>query len=156
MMNKLDYAVGADGHIRDATWNARHRDAANLARFTGHNMEVLLNWQTVNLASPVEDWHDAPMLYLSGSRALDLTPYEQSKLKLYVEQGGMIVANAETPSLIGPAAQRGQAGIPRLGARHGAAFCSEGNSARCRRPTLSWPTRAIDPTDGRATPALRG
>jgi hypothetical protein len=112
MMNKLDYAVGADGHVRDATWNARHRDAANLAHFTGHNMEVLLNWQIVNLASPVEDWHDAPILYLAGSRALDLTPYEESKLKLYVEQGGMIVANAEAPTAFGPAAQRGKSAFP--------------------------------------------
>jgi hypothetical protein len=105
MLNKLDYAVGGDGHVRDATWNARHRDAANLARFTSHNMEVLLNWQTVNLASPPEDWHDAPMLYISGSKAMDLTPYELSKLKLYVEQGGMIVANAEAVLSANPRAK---------------------------------------------------
>ena len=89
--------------------NARHRDAANLARFTGHNMEVLLNWQTVNLASPVDDWHDAPFLYLAGSRALDLTSVDQAKLKLYIEQGGMIVANADAlPSSI-PATPKNKA-----------------------------------------------
>jgi hypothetical protein len=105
MINKLDYSVAADGHVSEVPWNLRHRDIANLARFTGRNMEVLLNWQIVNLASPVEDWHDAPILYLAGNKAVSLTAQDDAKLKQFVEEGGMIVANADAPLVNSPAAK---------------------------------------------------
>ncbi len=117
-------------------------------------MEALLNWQTVDFASPVEDWHNAPMLYLAGSRALDLTPYDEAKLKLYVEQGGMIVANAEAPSAGGLAAQRAKAFADSV--RTWAGACSAAISARSRLLTPSCRIRAIDPPAGPATPASRG
>ncbi len=69
--NKLDYSIGDDGSTRpfDAPWNQRHRDIANLAAFAGHTLEARLNWQIVNFATPIDTWHDAPILYIAGNRA---------------------------------------------------------------------------------------
>ena len=51
----------------EVPWDQRPRDAANLAKFAGHKTEGFLNWQIVNLGLPVDDWHDAPILYLAAT-----------------------------------------------------------------------------------------
>jgi hypothetical protein len=111
MVNKLDYRpVGPIDTEKPGAreremkeniefpWDQRPRDAANLARFIGRQTEGDLNWQIVNLNAPVEELHDAPILYISGSRALKLTDDDEKKIKLFVQQGGMILANADCPT----------------------------------------------------------
>jgi len=95
MMNKLEYETSkaAAGVIHP--WNERPRDLANLARWAGRQMERDLNWQVVNLEVPPEDLHDAPILFLSGSQPLDFNSQEIEKLRTFVEEGGMILANAD-------------------------------------------------------------
>ena len=108
MLNKLDYrpvepiAVDKPGakekeakENAEFPWDQRPRDAANLAKFVGHQTEGFLNWQIVNLNAPVEELHDAPILYISGNRPLKFTDADEAKLKLFVQQGGMILANAD-------------------------------------------------------------
>ena len=86
MMNKLDYspvAAKAEGDaaqpdskskavIRAVNWNQRPRDVANLAFWASSRMERHLNWQIVNLNASADDLHDAPILYIAGSEALQL------------------------------------------------------------------------------------
>jgi hypothetical protein len=99
MMNKLDYAVNTNGdRARQPTWNQRPRDIANLAKHTGKQIEKYLNWQIVNLKVDVSELHDAPILYISGKDALLFTPEEEAKLKRFVEQGGLILGNADCAS----------------------------------------------------------
>ncbi len=106
--NKLDYetvgmvAAGQTApRVRPHTpktsinWNERPRDVANLVRWMGHQTERDLNWQIVNLAAPVEDFHDAPILYISGDAPPAITPEEELKLRQFVEEGGMILGNAD-------------------------------------------------------------
>ncbi|MEO6436627.1 MAG: DUF4159 domain-containing protein [Tepidisphaeraceae bacterium] len=96
-MNKLDFAkAGVAG--KDANWNQRPRDVANAARWTGRQIERDLNWQIVTLDSPVKDWHDAPILYIAGGQALNFTPEHEAKLKQFIEQGGLVLANADNAS----------------------------------------------------------
>jgi hypothetical protein len=57
-------------------------------------LDRLLNWQVVNLDAQVDDLHDAPILYVSGDAALDLSDGHKKKLKKYIEQGGMLLLNA--------------------------------------------------------------
>ncbi|MDB5172264.1 MAG: Prenyltransferase and squalene oxidase repeat protein [Phycisphaerales bacterium] len=96
LMNKLQYEnVGLTGRALEGPWNERPRDCANLARWMGHNLERDLNWQIVNLKVAPEDLHDAPILYISGSDELRLSDKDVANLRTYVEQGGMIVANAD-------------------------------------------------------------
>jgi hypothetical protein len=94
VMNKLQFNAAG----KPANWNARRRDAANLTRWMGRQMERDLNWQIVNLEVPVEELHDAPILYLSGDKALAFSPEDQDRLRLFVEQGGMILGNANNSS----------------------------------------------------------
>jgi hypothetical protein len=97
MMNKLDYGVHSNATSRytEETWNERPRDAANLASWTGHQTEMFLNWQTVNLAAAPEELHDAPILYMTGNEALNIKPEEARTLKMFIQQGGMVLANAD-------------------------------------------------------------
>ncbi len=95
-MAKLDYLPDLKGDKgRPPCWNERCRDVANITRWVGRQIEHDLNWQIVNLAAPVEDLHDAPVLYISGKDPLGFNADQQAKLKQFVEQGGLILGNAD-------------------------------------------------------------
>lgn len=108
VMNKLQYgepdagkAPAVDAAKKPVTrtkgpaWNQRPRDAANITRWIGRQAERDLNWQIVNLDAPAGEMNDAPILYIAGSEAPIFTDEHRAKLKAYVENGGMIVANAD-------------------------------------------------------------
>jgi len=97
MMNKLQYDVVQKlvGKVTEGNWNQRPRDVANLARWSGNRMERDLNWQIVNLKASADDLHDAPILYISGSDELNFTAEEETKLRQFVEGGGMVLANED-------------------------------------------------------------
>jgi hypothetical protein len=97
MMNKLDYheLVVPGAAPEPANWNERPRDAANLAAYCGRQAETFLQWQIVNFQAAPEDLHDAPVLYLSGNLELKLNTEQAEKLKAFVEEGGMVVGNAD-------------------------------------------------------------
>jgi len=95
-MNKLEYVIDFKGDSSsDAHWNQRPRDAANVTRWISRQFERELNWQIVNLRAAADDLHDAPILYITGNQALNLTPDEEAKLKDFVQQGGLILGNAD-------------------------------------------------------------
>jgi hypothetical protein len=111
MFNKLDYGdiAGLEAEKTDAKakpkkndkkkkerhWNQRPRDAANVVNWLGGSLERDLNWQIVNLDAPVDELHDAPVLYIAGDQALDFGQPDIDKLKQFVEQGGLILGNAD-------------------------------------------------------------
>ncbi len=95
MMNKLRYNIGGDR----TNWNQRHRDAANLSKWVSRQTERDLNWQVVGLDVPVDELHDSPILYIAGDQGLVLKDDEVAKLKQFVEEGGIIVANADCNSV---------------------------------------------------------
>ena len=98
MMNKLQYQTqGITREAKDAAdfWDERPRDVANLAHWSGKQLERYLNWQVVNLKVAPEELHDAPILYISGSQPLAFSEDEQSRLRTFVEQGGLILGNAD-------------------------------------------------------------
>jgi hypothetical protein len=95
MMNKLDYTIDLRGDKGITNWNQRPRDIANLAHWTGKQLEKELNWQIVNLKVDIDDLHDAPVLYIAGNQNLTFNKEEKAKLKQYIEQGGMILGHAD-------------------------------------------------------------
>jgi hypothetical protein len=96
VMNKLDYTPPvASGKKPAMTWNHRPRDAANVTRWIGKQIERDLNWQITNLRAPIDELHDAPILYITGSKPLEFTAEEQSRLKQYILEGGLIVGHAD-------------------------------------------------------------
>jgi hypothetical protein len=89
MMNKLRF---------DGYWSNRPRDAANVARFAGRQLERPLNWQVVNVDNPWTDWTDSPILYIASHEAPKLTDEHVEKLRKFVEGGGMIFTHADAGS----------------------------------------------------------
>jgi hypothetical protein len=95
MMNKLQYSSDKGEKSVSDPWNERPRDVANLAKWAGRQDESYFNWQVVNLNVAPEELHDAPILYISGSQPLNFSKEEEDKLRTYVQQGGMILGNAD-------------------------------------------------------------
>ncbi len=100
MLNKLSYDVtagtGRSARVTPGTWNQRPRDAANLSRWVGRQIESPLNWQLVTLGqSSSEDLHDAPILYMAGGKAPKLSAADTDRLRAYVEEGGLVLGHAD-------------------------------------------------------------
>jgi len=76
-------------------WNNRPRDIAGATRWMSDSLERTLNWQIISMKAPVEEWHDAPILYLSGSRDPNMSDAHVEKLRTYVHQGGTILSVTE-------------------------------------------------------------
>jgi hypothetical protein len=92
LMNKLEYtSVGA----KQAEWNQRPRDVANLSRWVGRVLERDINWQVVSLDAPVSELHDAPILYISGTNEIKLDDASLAKLRDFAEGGGLILGHAD-------------------------------------------------------------
>jgi hypothetical protein len=107
MMNKLRYDVTTTTaglgttkvtKVAPGTWNQRPRDAANLVRWVGREMESPLNWQVVDLNGSTTDLHDAPILYMAGGKAPTLSADDADKLRTFAEDGGLILGNADCSS----------------------------------------------------------
>jgi hypothetical protein len=98
VINKLEYSVETGGKPALAHWNQRPQDVFNFVGWMGHALESRFNWQVVNLAAPVESLHDAPILYIAGDQALNFSQPDKDKLRQFVQQGGMIVGNADCDS----------------------------------------------------------
>jgi len=85
VVNKLKYP---------GRWNARPRDCANLTQWLSWAFERPLAWQVIDIDASLRDWHDAPILYISGAGALEFTDKHIRKLREYVLQGGTILSEA--------------------------------------------------------------
>lgn len=79
-------------------WNNRPRDLANLAAWVSDTVEQKMNWQVIAIDNPVEDWLDAPMLYLTGAEPLKLDDKQKAKLKSYIDLGGLLIVAADANS----------------------------------------------------------
>jgi uncharacterized protein DUF4159/squalene-hopene cyclase-like protein len=80
---------------RMANPDLRPRDIANFSAWLGRACEQSFNWETVSLAVDADELHDSSILYIAGNQAMNLSPEEKAKLKQFVEQGGMLVGNAD-------------------------------------------------------------
>ena len=78
----------------NGSWNSRPADASNLAQHLSRTFERPTRWQVVDIDSPVADWHDAPILYISGHSAVAFTQPQVDRLRRFVLEGGMIVSES--------------------------------------------------------------
>jgi Domain of unknown function (DUF4159) len=88
LVNKLRHGPGAD-------WNNDHDDITNLVGVVSRDWKHLLTWQVVdpNVAT-VEDMLQAPIGFLNGHEAPVFSAEGKARLRDYVEQGGVIFAEA--------------------------------------------------------------
>jgi hypothetical protein len=85
LLNKLKF---------DGEWDLHPRDAQNLCDYVGRLKEQRFNWQVINLEVPVEEMHDAPILYISAESPLKLTDEQKKKLRAFTDSGGTILFEA--------------------------------------------------------------
>jgi len=76
-------------------WNNRPRDLASLTRWISRIFETTVNWQVIDLSVPVGDWHDAPIIYISGAKAPQFGDEDVQKLRRFVMQGGTLFSCTE-------------------------------------------------------------
>lgn len=88
LINKARHGPGAD-------WDNDHDDIRNLVGIVSRDWKHLLTWQIVdpNVAS-LEDLLMAPILYFNGHEAPQFSAGGKQRLREYVEQGGLIFAEA--------------------------------------------------------------
>lgn len=75
-------------------WSNHPRDMANLVGYVSKLKEQPLQWQIVNLEVPVDEWHDAPILYITAESPLDFSEEEKAKLRRFTDNGGTILFEA--------------------------------------------------------------
>jgi hypothetical protein len=80
----------------DGDWNNRPRDLAGLTRWlVGASCGLWMRWQVVPMNASVEQWHDAPVLYISGTKDPNFSAGDIDKLRGYVQEGGTILSVRE-------------------------------------------------------------
>ncbi|MGB2754622.1 MAG: DUF4159 domain-containing protein [Phycisphaerae bacterium] len=77
-------------------WRRDPRDLEHLVRFLETRVGgQAVAWQTLSPESPIEDWLAAPILHVTGRGPLRMLAASVLKLREYVEQGGLILFDAE-------------------------------------------------------------
>jgi hypothetical protein len=89
LFNKLAY---------NGPWNSRPRDVAHASEWISKKFERPINWQIVDLKVDPREWMDAPVLVITGNKALNFTPQDIEKLKNYINAGGMIFSTTDCTS----------------------------------------------------------
>jgi prenyltransferase beta subunit len=88
LINKSRHGPGVD-------WDNDHDDVRNLVGAVSRDWKELLTWQVVDPGSAaVEDLLMAPILFLNGHEAPEFSGQAKRALREYVEQGGLIFAEA--------------------------------------------------------------
>ncbi len=91
MFNKLEHEPRDD-------WNNHPRDLANLTEWISSWMGCCLdrrsssriNWQIINQWAQEDEWHDASILYVTGSQKPWFSESRTYRLRDFVDHGGMI------------------------------------------------------------------
>jgi hypothetical protein len=98
VINKLQYRIAGQSGESEAHWNQRPQDCFNFVTWLGSSLESRLNWQIMDLDALTAEFQSSPILFISGNQTLRYTDAEKLALRLFVEQGGMILGNADESS----------------------------------------------------------
>ncbi|MBE3070176.1 MAG: DUF4159 domain-containing protein [Acidobacteria bacterium] len=75
-------------------WNSHRRDTANLTTYIEKIKEQIFHWQIVSLKAPVEELHDAPILYITPESVPEFSDEHKQKLRQFTDTGGTILFEA--------------------------------------------------------------
>jgi len=91
---KRPIAIGKFDHGAN-DWDLHPKGVHYLTRRLESDWETKLNWQTVKAENAtVDDLLEAPVLFMSGKDAIGLSVKQKETLKLYLENGGFLFAEA--------------------------------------------------------------
>ncbi|MBM4017194.1 MAG: DUF4159 domain-containing protein [Planctomycetes bacterium] len=80
----------------EGAWRRDPRDLDHLVRYLGRRAGgEPVAWQTVAPSAPLGDWLAAPILHVAGKGPLRMLAANVPQLKAYVEQGGLVLFDAE-------------------------------------------------------------
>ncbi|MFO8012195.1 MAG: DUF4159 domain-containing protein [Phycisphaerae bacterium] len=85
LFNKLEF---------DGRWNTHRRDIYNLVTYISRIKEQLCHWQIVNLKAPLEELHDAPVLFITPESIPEFSDAHKQKLRRFTDTGGTILLEA--------------------------------------------------------------
>ena len=75
-------------------WSNHTRDLRNLVTYAENTFEQRFRWQIVDVRGKVDEWLDAPVLYLSGHESPGaIAEEDRRKLREFAERGGVILAD---------------------------------------------------------------
>lgn len=75
-----------------------YRDLANLTRYLSHTFERLHRWQRLPVDADLRSLEDAPLLYLSGRKRLELPDAALRRIREYIDRGGVVFLHADGAS----------------------------------------------------------
>jgi hypothetical protein len=75
-------------------WNNDTYDVRHLTDYIGEKRGGARQWRRIKLVDDLKEFQRAPVLFISGHRALDLVDADKAKLREYVKAGGTIFAMA--------------------------------------------------------------
>jgi hypothetical protein len=78
----------------DGEWNAHRRDIANLTTHIERTKEQQFHWQILELKAPLEELHDAPVLYICAESVPKWTDADKKKLRQFTDTGGTVLFEA--------------------------------------------------------------
>ena len=80
--------------IPNCEWNSHRRDLANLTTYIEKAKEQPFQWQIVHLRVPVQELHDAPILFITPETVPNFTAEDKQKLREFTDTGGTILVEA--------------------------------------------------------------
>jgi len=91
IFNKLRFN---DANGKAGEWNNHRRDIANLTSYIEKKKELPFQWQITDLQAPLDELHDAPILYISAESAPNFSDADKKKLRQFTDTGGTILFEA--------------------------------------------------------------
>ncbi|MFA4986812.1 MAG: DUF4159 domain-containing protein, partial [Candidatus Brocadiia bacterium] len=79
---------------RGNDWDNDHYDLENLTQYISKELGKPVTWQLARMRVNAEDLLEAPVLFISGLKDIDLSPPERSILREYIYNGGTVLAVA--------------------------------------------------------------
>ena len=92
LYQKLEIPKGADG--KACEWNNHRRDIANLTAYLSTDLEELCRWQITSLLAPMDELHEAPILFITPETAPQFSADDKKKLREFTDTGGTILVEA--------------------------------------------------------------
>ena len=94
LFNKLEFKDAYKNVTDKNDWNNHRRDIANLTAWIEKQKEEMFLWQIVSLRAPVDELHDAPVLFITPELPPEFTEENKKKLRAFTDSGGTILLEA--------------------------------------------------------------